>query len=104
MLEPPSATAVAVGIAISSTSRERTRQFRRIRRRGLAGTGLAIGGSARGEPATGSIAATWSRIGGGRAPGTGPSPRPAQAARGPAAAGPGGAGPRQHATLVFVRA
>ncbi len=33
MLDPPSATAVAVGIAISSTSLDRTRQLRSIRPR-----------------------------------------------------------------------
>src|SRR5258706_16476761 len=101
MLEPPSATAVAVGIAISSTSRERTRQFRRIRRRGLAGTGLAIGGSARGEPATGSIAATWSRIGGGPAPVPRPPARPPEGGPGPAAGRPAGAGPRQSGLFLL---
>ena len=93
MLEPPSATAVAVGIAISSTSRERTRQFLRIRRRGLVGTGLAIGGSARGEPAAGSIAATWSRIAGSSASVMGLPAGRAKAAGAPASDGLAEPGP-----------
>ena len=71
MLEPPSATAVAVGIAISNTSRDRTRQFLRIRRRGLVATGLGLDGSARGESAAGSIVAAWSCIAGSSASITG---------------------------------
>ncbi len=40
MLDAPSATAVAVGIAISSTSLDRTRQFLSKRRRALLGRTL----------------------------------------------------------------
>src|ERR1022692_1552040 len=43
MLDPPSATAVAVGMAIRSTSRDRTRQLRSIRPEDLAGPARPAG-------------------------------------------------------------
>src|SRR5690348_1032292 len=78
MLAPPSATAVAVGIAISSTSRDRTRQFLRTRRRGLLAIGLRPEGAVRCASAGGSVVAAWSRIAGS---GTSVAGRPAGRAK-----------------------
>src|SRR5258708_40045216 len=103
MLEPPSATAVAVGIAISSTSRDRTRQFLRIRPRNLVAAGLALGSSARGESTAGPAVAIWARIAGSRTSVTGrPAGRPT-AARAPASEGPAGPGPASRDFLLRHR-